>query len=73
VPDPRLHVLALFAQPLNAFRATRGAKPERFGRRLSTGEFEFNAAQKVDSGPLFWLCLAFLALKNQFVFGLLKI
>jgi hypothetical protein len=34
VPDPGLHVLALFAEPPNAFGATRGAKPARFDSRF---------------------------------------
>jgi hypothetical protein len=61
-----------FAGPRNAFRATRGAKPVPFSRRRSTGEFGFNAAQKVVFWPLFGFDWGSFALKDQFVFGVLK-
>ncbi len=67
VPDPGFRVFAHLVQPLDAFKATRNGKAAPFGRRNSTGEFEFKAAQKVGFWPLFRVRFAFFALKNQFV------
>ena len=46
------------------------ASPTR--RRLSTREFRFDAAQKVGFWPFFGFDLGSFALKNQFVFSVLK-